>query len=150
MPANLYGPGDNYDPASSHVLAALVRRFVEARRWGLQEVTLWGTGQALREFLHVADVARACVDLMEVDHGFDLVNVGSGEEIRIADLAGLVAEAAGYRGRTVWDRARPDGTPRKLLDSSRIRSLGWSPTWALRQGVAEACSLFGEAHGVIC
>ncbi|MDX3905545.1 MAG: GDP-L-fucose synthase [Pigmentiphaga sp.] len=136
MPTNLYGQGDNYDLESSHVLPALIRKFHEGKVAGASSVTIWGTGQPLREFLHVDDLARACVHLLESDHDHSIYNVGSGEEISIADLARLVAKVVGYEGKLKFDLSRPDGTPRKLLDSSRIRALGWKPEIALADGIA--------------
>jgi GDP-L-fucose synthase len=127
MPTNLYGPGDSDDPETSHVLPALIRRFSEAKREGCPEVTLWGTGTPRREFLHVDDLAEACLTVMERYSGEIALNVGSGEELTIAELARLVAEEVGYGGRILWDPSRPDGTPRKLLDVSRIRSWAGGP-----------------------
>ncbi|MGA7792953.1 MAG: GDP-L-fucose synthase, partial [Candidatus Acidiferrales bacterium] len=125
MPTNLYGPEDNFDLQSSHVLPAMMRRFHEAKISGLPSVTLWGTGMPRREFLHVDDLANAACFLMETYDEPDLVNVGVGEDLTIADLAALVARIVGYSGRIVFDSSRPDGTPRKLLDVSRIHALGW-------------------------
>lgn len=136
MPTNLYGPGDNFDPETSHVLPALIRRFHEAKVQDAPAVTLWGTGEPLREFLHVDDLADACVFLMEAERHEPLINVGSGEEVSIADLAGLIAEVVGFSGRIEHDTSKPDGTPRKLLDVSLLRDRGWRPRVALRQGVA--------------
>jgi GDP-L-fucose synthase len=137
MPSNLYGPHDNFDEATSHVLPALLRRFHEAVRRGSDVVTLWGTGRPLREFLHVDDLARACLLLLERYDSPQPINVGSGEELSIDELARLVAEIVGYQGEISWDTTRPDGTPRKLLDSSRMRRLGWAPTTSLREGVRD-------------
>ncbi|PJE97910.1 GDP-fucose synthetase [Streptomyces carminius] len=136
MPTNLYGPGDNFDPETSHVLPALIRRFHEAREQGLEEVVLWGTGTPRREFLHVADLAAACEVLLRRYDGDKPVNVGCGEDLTIRELAELVASVVGYGGRIAFDPARPDGTPRKLLDIGRIRELGWSPSIGLAEGVA--------------
>ncbi|MEE1940357.1 GDP-L-fucose synthase [Streptomyces sp. TRM 70361] len=136
MPTNLYGPGDNFDPETSHVLPALIRRFHEAREQGLAEVVLWGTGTPRREFLHVADLAAACEVLLRRYDGDEPVNVGCGEDLTIRELAELVASVVGYGGRIAFDPARPDGTPRKLLDTGRIRALGWSPSIGLAEGVA--------------
>ncbi len=135
MPTNLYGPGDSDDPETSHVLPALIRKFSEARRAGRPEVTLWGTGTPRREFLHVDDLAEACLTVMERYSGEIALNVGTGEDLTIAELARLVAEEVGYGGRILWDPSRPDGTPRKLLDVSRIRELGWRPRIGLREGL---------------
>ena len=135
MPTNLYGPGDNFDPRNSHVLPALLRRFHEAKIAGTPEVTIWGTGQARREFLHVDDLADAAVFLMSQWDRPELVNVGTGEDVTIAELAELVADIVGYSGRIRFDTSMPDGTPRKLLDISRILSLGWRPKIALADGI---------------
>lgn len=137
MPTNLYGPNDNFDLQTAHVLAALLRRFHEARELGLSP-TLWGTGSPMREFLHADDCAEACLFLMDRYSDPMIVNVGAGEEISIADLAGLVAEVVGYRGEPHWDRSKPDGMPRKLMDCSRMTSLGWRPRIALREGLMDA------------
>jgi GDP-L-fucose synthase len=140
MPTNLYGPGDNFDLESSHVLPAMIRKFHEARTGSLhghaKPVKLWGTGRALREFLHVDDLARAACDLMTTGQS-GLFNVGSGEELSIRDLAGRVAEVVGYDGPVEWDSTRPDGTPRKLLDSSRVRATGWAPRISLVNGLKQ-------------
>ncbi|MGP3990381.1 GDP-L-fucose synthase family protein [Streptomyces sp. 3N207] len=136
MPTNLYGPGDNFDLETSHVLPALVRRFHEAKRDGAGEVVLWGSGTPRREFLHVDDLARACLLLLRgYDEGTP-VNVGCGEDLTIAALAGTVRDVVGYEGRVVWDASRPDGTPRKLLDVSRLFKLGFRPEISLRDGIA--------------
>jgi GDP-L-fucose synthase len=135
MPTNLYGPGDNFDLATSHVLPALIRRMHEAKASGATSVTLWGTGTPRREFLHVDDLARACVHLLETYDAPEPINVGTGEDIAIRDLAALVADVVGYDGEVAWDTSRPDGTPRKLLDVSRITALGWRPEVPLRQGI---------------
>jgi GDP-L-fucose synthase len=144
MPTNLYGPGDNFDREKSHVLPALIRRFHDAVEAGDDVVTLWGTGTPRREFLHVDDLGRAIVRLLDVHDEPSPINVGAGEDITIRELAGLVAEVVGYRGRIVQDESRPDGTPRKLLDSSRMRALGWQPTIALRDGIARTYAWFVE------
>ena len=135
MPTNLYGPGDNFDPRTSHVLPALLRRFHEAKIAGSPEVIIWGTGQARREFLHVDDLADAAVFLMAEWDRPELVNVGTGEDLAIAELAELVSDVVGYSGRIRFDTSMPDGTPRKLLDISRLLSLGWRPKIALAEGV---------------
>jgi len=135
MPTNLYGPGDNFDLESSHVLPAMIRRFHEANVSGVPEVTLWGTGTPRREFLHVDDLANAACFLMENYDAPELINVGVGEDLTIADLAVLVAQIIGYRGRIVFDPSRPDGTPRKLLDLSRLQNLGWYAQIPLERGV---------------
>ncbi|MBV7243635.1 GDP-L-fucose synthase [Streptomyces sp. MW-W600-10] len=136
MPTNLYGPGDNFDLETSHVLPALIRRFHEARRDGAPEVTLWGSGSPRREFLHVDDLAAACVRLLEAYDGDEPVNIGCGEDLTIRELAETVREVTGYRGRIGWDTSKPDGTPRKLLDVTRLSSLGFKPQIPLRDGVA--------------
>jgi GDP-L-fucose synthase len=135
MPTNLYGPGDNFDLATSHVLPALIRRFDEAERDGAPEVTLWGSGTPRREFLHVDDLAAACTLLLRAYDADEPVNVGCGEDLTIRELAETVRDVVGYRGRIGWDTAKPDGTPRKLLDVSRLFALGWRPRVALRDGV---------------
>lgn len=136
MPTNLYGPGDNFDLETSHVVPAMIRRFHEARIAGVPSVTLWGTGTPRREFLHVDDLANAACFLMENFDGPDLLNVGVGEDLTIAELATMVARVVGYDGRIVFDLSRPDGTPRKLLDVSRINALGWKARVPLEQGIA--------------
>ena len=138
MPTNLYGPADNFDLANSHVLPAMIRKFHEAKKAGAPSVTIWGTGEPFREFLYVDDMADACVFLMEKCDYKDIgefVNIGTGEDIRIKDLAALVREVVGYTGEIVNDRNKPDGTPKKLLDVSRMRSLGWKATTPLRKGI---------------
>ena len=136
MPTNLYGPGDNFDLATSHVLPALIRRFHEAERDGLPELTLWGSGTPRREFLHVDDLAAACALLLRDYDADEPVNVGCGEDLTIRELAETVRDVVGYRGAIGWDRSKPDGTPRKLLDVSRLQALGWRPRIALRDGIA--------------
>ena len=138
MPSNLYGPGDNYDPVGSHVLPALIRRYIEARDEGQAQITNWGTGSPLREFLFVEDLADACVFLLENYDSSVHINVGSREDLSIRDLAAIVAEEAGFTGETLWDDSKPDGTPRKLLDVSKINDLGWRATTGLREGVRES------------
>lgn len=136
LPSNLYGPGDNFDLQTSHVLPALVRRFHEAKQEGSPVVTLWGTGAPRREFLHVDDLARACPVILG---GYDdplPINVGIGKDVTIRDLAAIVAQVVGYDGRIAWDESHPDGTPQKLLDVSRIHALGWRPNIGLREGIA--------------
>jgi GDP-L-fucose synthase len=155
MPTNLYGPGDNFHREDSHVLPALIRRFHDAQLSGAPEVTIWGSGQPLREFLYVDDMAAACLHLMAqprerldalVSPQCSHINAGSGEEIRIASLALLVAEVIGYDGHVRFDRSRPDGTPRKLLDSTRLRSLGWEPRIDLIEGVRRTVRHFLAAQ----
>ncbi len=135
MPTNLYGPGDSFDLMNSHVIPALIRKFVEAKEQGLPEVILWGTGQPLREFLYVDDVADACVFLMNTYDGSGIVNIGSGEELSIRDLAGLIRDTIGYEGSIKWDATKPDGTARKLLDVRRLQGLGWRPHYSLTEGL---------------
>jgi GDP-L-fucose synthase len=142
MPTNLYGPADNFDLETSHVLPALINRFVTARRKGDTQVTLWGTGSPRREFLHSRDFASAVVVAAEkFDSDFHL-NVGTGEDLSIADLARLVSSQAGFLGNTVWDSSKPDGTPRKVLDVSRLQGLGWRPSISLESGIKETIQWF--------
>ncbi len=138
MPTNLYGPADNYHPEHSHVLPALIRRFHEAKESGAPSVTCWGDGSPLREFLYVDDLAQLCLVVMERYSGDEPVNAGSGVELPIRDLAALVAKTVGYSGEIKWDTSRPNGTPRKLLDISRAKALGWAPTVPLEKGLALA------------
>ena len=135
MPTNLYGPNDNFDPRTAHVLPALVRKIHEAKEADLQNVTLWGSGRPRREFLHADDLADACVFLVKKYEEASPINIGSGHEISIRSLAELVAEVVGYKGAFVMDLSKPDGTPRKLLDTRKMDKLGWRPTIPLRQGV---------------
>lgn len=137
MPTNLYGPGDNFDAISSHVVPGMITKFLDAKIQRRNSVVLWGTGTPQREFLHVDDLAKACVLALEKYDGDVALNVGSGEEISIGDLASLVANAVGFEGDIVWDSTMPDGTPRKRLDSSRIRQLGWEPKIRLKDGIEE-------------
>jgi len=146
MPTNLYGPGDNYHPEHSHVIPGLIQRFHDAKIRGLDEVTLWGSGTPRREFLHVDDLAEALVRLLEIDNPPDWVNIGCGEDLGIRALADLVAETVGYTGRIVNDPSMPDGTPRKLMDSDRMRVLGWQPRIGLREGLASAYADFLQGH----
>ncbi|AMA59742.1 GDP-L-fucose synthase family protein [Bradyrhizobium sp. CCGE-LA001] len=147
MPTNLYGRGDNYHPDHSHVPAALIRRFHEAKIAKAPSVSVWGTGTPLREFLNVEDFADACVFLLK-NYSSDLpINVGSGDEVSIADFAATVADVVGYEGKLIFDTSKPDGTPRKLLDSSRLRALGWRATTSLRAGLALAYDDFLQGHG---
>ena len=135
MPTNLYGPNDNYHPEHSHVLPALIRRFHEAKESGAASVTCWGTGTPLREFLYVDDLADACVYLMNTYSGNETVNLGTGKELTIKELTELVAEVIGYTGEILWDPSKPDGTPRKLLDVSKLTGLGWTYKTELRDGI---------------
>ena len=146
MPTNLYGPEDNYDLATSHVLPALIRKAHEAKTRELDEIVVWGSGTPRREFLYVDDLADACVFLMERgDAAPPLVNIGTGTDLTIAELADLVIEVIGYRGRVSYDRTKPDGTPRKLLDVGRLRALGWRARTSLRDGIANAYSAFASS-----
>ncbi|KQT26957.1 MULTISPECIES: GDP-L-fucose synthase [unclassified Bradyrhizobium] len=142
MPTNLYGPGDNYHPEYSHVVAALIRRFHEAKLTGAGSVLVWGTGRPRREFLYVDDLADACIHLMKIYSSAELINIGTGEEITIAEFARVVADVVGYDGEISFDTSRPDGTPRKLLDVSRLAKLGWRAQTALKDGVRLAYSAF--------
>lgn len=157
MPNNLYGPGDNYDLTGSHVLPALIRKVHEARQSGSPNVTVWGTGTPLREFMHVDDLADASLFLMELDEKIyknlltysdapALINVGSGQEISIANLAQLVKQVVGYEGELIFDTSKPDGTPRKLADSSRLHALGWQHCNNLEEGVRDAYRWFVDQH----
>lgn len=136
MPTNLYGPGDNFDPEHSHVLPGLLRRFDEAARSGATEVIVWGTGSPRREFLHVDDLAEACVHLLRHYNDNTAINVGTGVDVTIKELAESIAAVTGFTGSIVWDTSRPDGTPRKLLDVSRIKETGWSARISLDEGLA--------------
>ncbi len=136
MPTNLYGPGDNFDPMGSHVIPGMMRRFHEAKVAGSPEVRIWGTGTPRREFLHVDDLAEALYLLMQRYDEVQTINVGSGEEVTIRGLAETMGGVVGYRGRIAWDTSKPDGTPRKLLDSSRVQALGWKAKTSLREGLA--------------
>jgi GDP-L-fucose synthase len=145
MPTNLYGPGDNFDLQVSHVLPALIRRFVEAVENGSTKVTLWGSGSPKREFLHVSDLALA---VLRVTKNYDSsvhLNIGTGHDLTIKDLAGKVATAAGFNGEIEWDTSKPDGTPQKVLDVSRIKALGWEPTITLEAGIASTIAWYKEA-----
>ena len=146
MPTNLYGPRDNFDLTASHVLPAFIRRFVEAAESGASTVTLWGTGSPLREFLHVDDLAQAVVIASEKYDSSLHLNIGSGEDLSIKELARTVARAAGFSGEIHWDASKPDGTPRKVLDVSRIKALGWKPTITLEEGIASTIAWYKEAN----
>ena len=147
MPTNLYGPGDNYHPQNSHVPAALIRRFHEAKEQGASEVTVWGSGQPKREFMAADDFGDACVFLMKHYSGEDFINVGTGQEVSIRDFAQLVAEIVGYRGALAFDTSRPDGPPRKLLDVSKLTALGWTAKTPLREGLKAAYADFLARKG---
>jgi GDP-L-fucose synthase len=146
MPTNLYGPGDNYDPEYSHVVAALIRRFHEAKLSGASHVVVWGTGTPRREFLYVDDLADACVHLMKNYSSDLLINIGTGEDITIAEFARVVAAVVGYGGEISFDPARPDGTPRKLLDVSRLAGLGWRARTSLKDGIRLAYQAYLSEH----
>jgi GDP-L-fucose synthase len=152
MPTNLYGPGDNFDLKNSHVLPALIRKFHAAKENGNASVTLWGTGKPLREFLHVDDLADACLFLLENYDDEEIVNIGIGEDLSIAELAGIVRDVVGFDGEIVYDTSKPDGTPRKLVDVSKITGLGWQAKIGLREGVAQTYEWFldnrAELRGV--
>ena len=142
MPTNLYGPNDNFDLETSHVLAALLRKAFEAKKSSARELVVWGTGTPHREFLHVDDCASACLFLLEKYDSPEIVNVGCGEDISIRELAELVCQVVGFDGELSWDKTKPDGTPRKLLDVSKLRGLGWTPTIPLRDGIAQTYDWF--------
>jgi len=135
MPTNLYGPGDNFDLENSHVLPALLRKFHEAKMSGARSVTVWGTGEPRREFLHVDDLADACVFLMDNYSGEDIVNIGWGRDISVGELAGMINDIVGFQGELEFDTSKPDGTPRKLLDTARLTQLGWQPSIELADGI---------------
>ena len=142
MPTNLYGPNDNFDLETSHVLAALLRKAHEAKTQNQKELAVWGTGEPRREFLHVDDLAAACLLLLEKYDSPEIINIGCGEDVTIRELAELICDVVGFRGELAWDKTKPDGTPRKLLDVTRIRELGWNPTIPLREGIAHAYDWF--------
>ncbi len=144
QPTNVYGPGDNYDLETSHVVGALIRKFYEAKVSGAPTVTVWGTGTPLREFIHVDDLADASVFLMENYSAEEIVNIGTGQEVAIREFAGIVREVVGFAGTIVYDTSKPDGMPRKLIDSSRLASLGWAPGIGLKDGLAQAYHWFLE------
>jgi GDP-L-fucose synthase len=144
MPTNLYGPNDNFDLATSHVFPALIRKFHEAKVANAPTVTVWGTGSPKREFLHADDLAAACVHLMKTYNDPEIVNIGTGEDVSIKEFAELVREVVGYTGEIVWDTTKPDGTPRKLLDVSKVNGLGWKASISLRDGIAKTYAWFVE------
>jgi GDP-L-fucose synthase len=146
MPTNLYGPRDNFHLATSHVLPAFIRRFIEAAESGAEKITLWGSGAPLREFLHVEDLAKAVVLATEKHDSSMHLNVGTGEDLSIKDLAEKIAAASGFEGQIEWDSSKPDGTPRKVLDVSRMKALGWKPTITLDQGIASTIAWYKEAN----
>ena len=142
MPTNLYGPGDNYHPENSHVLPALIRRFHEAVQSGATTVTLWGTGVARREFLHSDDLAAGLITVLEMENPPDWINVGSGSDVTIRELAEMIAKVTGFIGKLAWDSSKPDGTPRKLMDSSKLLATGWRPQYDLESGIRNAYADF--------
>ena len=144
MPTNLYGPNDNFDLETSHVLAALLRKAHEAKISGAREMVVWGSGTPRREFLHVDDLAAACLFLLQNYDSPEIINVGTGKDLSIRELAELICEVVGFGGELTWDRSQPDGTPRKLLDISKIESLGWKPKIPLREGIAQTYKWFTE------
>jgi GDP-L-fucose synthase len=144
MPTNLYGPNDNFHPENSHVLPALLRKFHEAKEKGLPEVKMWGTGSAKREFLYVDDLASACVYLMNTYNDPSIVNIGTGEDVSIKELAERIKEVVGFEGEIMWDPTKPDGTPRKLLDVSKLHSLGWKHEISFEEGIKRAYEWFKE------
>lgn len=145
MPTNLYGPGDNYHLQNSHVMPALIRKFHEAKQAGKAEVAAWGTGSPKREFLHVDELADACGFLLKMANPPDLINVGTGTDVTIKELTEIVADAVGFRGKIVWDATKPDGTPRKLMDVSRLHALGWRHRIGLREGIEATYASFRAA-----
>lgn len=145
MPTNLYGPRDNFDLQHAHVLPALIRRFVEAKKNGVDTVTLWGTGAPRREFLHVDDLARAVVMASEKYDANEHINIGTGEDLTIKELAELIARLAGFTGTIAWDSSKPDGTPRKVLDVTKVKSLGWEPEISLEAGIASTIAWYVDA-----
>jgi GDP-L-fucose synthase len=147
MPTNLYGPNDNFHPENSHVIPALMRRFHEAVAGGQEKVVIWGSGTPKREFLHVDDMAAACLFLLENYDGPEQVNVGTGRDATIREIAALVAEAVGFEGQTEWDSSKPDGTPQKLLDVSKLRDIGWEAGIGLREGLASTVEWYRQQEG---
>ena len=155
MPTNLYGPGDNYHPENSHVIPALLRRFHEAKLSNADSISIWGSGTSLREFLHVDDMARASIHVMDLpleeyrqvtDPRLSHINVGSGVDCSIAELVGVIQDVTGYRGNISYDTSKPDGAPRKLMDSTKLKSLGWQPQYTLKEGLADAYQWFVEHY----
>jgi GDP-L-fucose synthase len=144
MPTNIYGPGDNFSPTGSHVLPALIRRYWEARESGASEVVNWGTGSPRREFLHADDLADACLHLLDTYDDDAHINVGTGVDATIKEIAALVSDVVGFEGTTRWDETRPDGTPRKVMDVSRLKALGWAPSIPLREGLESTVRWFED------
>lgn len=149
MPTNLYGPNDNFSPAGSHVLPALIRRYDEAKALGASSVTNWGTGTPRREFLHADDMADACLHLLEHYDGPEQINVGSGTDVTIREIAEVIASAVGYTGRTEWDPTKPDGTPQKLLDVSRLAEIGWTAKIELMEGIEQTVAWYRGSVGTL-
>lgn len=144
MPTNLYGPGDNYDLEKSHVLPAMMRKFITAKRNDLNSVELWGSGSARREFLHVDDLAAACLNILNKKNEYGMINIGTGEDISIKNLAELVKKVTGFEGKLIWNTDKPDGTPRKLMEISKIKELGWKPTINLDVGLKRVYDLISK------
>ena len=142
MPTNVYGPGDNFDLESSHVLPALIRRFHEAKLAGAADVTVWGTGKPMREFIHCDELADACIHLMNTYSDAEIVNVGTGTDVTIKELAETIKDVVGFPGELVWDTSKPDGTPRKLMDVSKLEGLGWTSQLSLKDGVSQTYDWF--------
>jgi len=147
MPTNLYGPGDNFDLASSHVLPALIRKAHDAKESGARSIEIWGTGTPRREFLHVDDLADACVFLMKAYSSDEHINAGSGEDIAILDLVRLVTDVVGFKGEIIHDLSKPDGTPRKLMSGNKLASMGWRPRIGLREGIEQVYALYRDQYG---
>jgi GDP-L-fucose synthase len=147
MPTNLYGPNDNFDLETSHALAALLRKAHEAKASGARELIVWGSGKPRREFLHVDDLAAACLFLLEKYDSPEIINVGCGEDLSIRELAELICDVVGFDGELAWDKTKPDGTPRKFLDITKLTGLGWRPTISLRDGIARTYDWFLKNHG---
>jgi len=146
MPTNLYGPNDNFSPQGSHVIPALIRRYVEAVRTGSDTVTNWGSGNPRREFLHSDDMADACLHLLENYDGPDQVNVGTGQDQTIREIAETIAQVAGFTGETLWDTTKPDGTPQKLLDVSKLKQAGWTAKIDMFEGLAQTTNAFSRQN----
>jgi len=144
MPTNLYGPNDNFDLQSAHVLPAFIRRFHEAKKTNKKEIVLWGSGKAYREFLYVDDMADACVFLMDNYNSSEIINVGTGKDLKIRELAQLIKKIVGFTGKIVWDTSKPDGTPKKQLDVSKLFKLGWKPQISLEDGIKKEYEWFVE------
>ena len=146
MPTNVYGPGDNYDLENSHVLPALIRKFIDAKSKGDESVTLWGTGSPRREFIYSDDLASACLFLLDNYDDSVAINIGTGEDLSILDLASMIKEATGFEGIINWDKSKPDGTPRKLLDIQRISDLGWKAKITLQEGISLTSKAYVRDH----